>query len=404
MKKQALSFGKDLDMMKNKLIKGISLLLTVCTVFGYSNAFADVLYDDIAASKETQSVYTNETYGYKEASLLKELEVIKEIGDLEAEITRGEFCNILANLIMTFDLEDTSATKRFTDVYEITKYLEQISAVSAMGYMVGYEDLKFKPDEIISLDEAICVFVKALGYEDLAEKNGGYFNGYNNVAITLGLYNGFKGNRDALKKADIYALIGNFLEAEVLEVTVSDDGTVSYVQSDGVTYLNDKFDVYEYEGRVTDNGETSLKSEKTVGSGNTVIGGVDYYIGKTDIENMLGSYVEGYYKDDDGEKTLLTVVENEEKTNSISLTFDDITEISPLMIEYDVNSRSKKLNISYSADYIYNGLYSSSLTQETLDGIDIGEVKVIDYDEDDCYDLLIINAYENIIRKNYRKV
>ena len=146
MKKQALSFGKDLDMMKNKLIKGISLLLTVCTVFGYSNAFADVLYDDIAASKETQSVYTNETYGYKEASLLKELEVIKEIGDLEAEITRGEFCNILANLIMTFDLEDTSATKRFTDVYEITKYLEQISALSAMGYMVGYEDLKFKPD------------------------------------------------------------------------------------------------------------------------------------------------------------------------------------------------------------------------------------------------------------------
>ena len=385
----------------NKIKKCISYILSAAICFSGLDAFADVLYQELTKPQEQETVeYTEKTYGYTGALLLKAMGEEKALDGLNDKITRKEFCSILANVLVNMSTDDTGAEKRFSDVNEATEYLKEISKLSSAGYVVGYSNMEFKPDEVISQKEAVCVLVRALGYESWADALGGYYTGYDKVSKMLGLTDGFRGSANELTRADVYLLIENFLNSDLLEIKINSEGGYAYEQNKNVSYLNDSYDIYKYEGRVTDNGITAINSTDIYREGCAVIGGEDYLLGNVDLSDEIGAYVKGYYKDDDGEKTLLTAVEVLRYTKSIELDIDDISTFTASKIVYDQNGRYKTINIAPNANYIYNGLYSESLTRQMIDSVDIGNVKVISYNNDNTYNVLIINSYDVIVAES----
>lgn len=385
----------------NKIKKCISYILSAAICFSGLDAFADVLYQELTKPQEQETVeYTEKTYGYTGALLLKAMGEEKALDGLNDKITRKEFCSILANVLVNMSTDDTGAEKRFSDVNEATEYLKEISKLSSAGYVVGYSNMEFKPDEVISQKEAVCVLVRALGYESWADALGGYYTGYDKVSKMLGLTDGFRGSANELTRADVYLLIENFLNSDLLEIKINSEGGYAYEQNKDVSYLNDSYDIYKYEGRVTDNGITAINSTDIYREGCAVIGGEDYLLGNVDLSDEIGAYVKGYYKDDDGEKTLLTAVEVLRYSKSIKLDIDDIESITASKIVYEQNGRDKTINIAANANYIYNGLYSESLTKQMTDSIDIGNVKVISYNNDNTYNVLIVNSYDVVVAES----
>ena len=385
----------------NKIKKSVLYLLSTVICFLGLNVHADVLYPELTKPKSEKVVeYNEKTYGYTSALLLEAMGVQNALDGLNDKITRKEFCNVLANVLINMNADDTGAEKRFSDVTEATEYLKEISKLSSVGYVVGYSNMEFKPDEVITQKEVICVLIRALGYENWAEAMGGYYAGYDKISQMLGLTDGFQGNANELTRADIYVLTENFLNANILEINTNNVGGYSYKQNKDISYLNNSFDIYKYEGRVTDNGITAIDSKDAYSEGKAIIGDEEYILGNVDLTNEIGTYVKGYYRDDDGEKTLLTAVEVLRYSKSVELEMDEIEQFSASEIVYELNGKRRTIKIAPSANYIYNGLYSESLTREMIDGIDIGNVKAISYNNDNTYNVLIVNSYDVVVAES----
>ena len=84
----------------------------------------------------------------------------------------------------------------------------------------GYGDGTFRPDDTITYAEFIKMCVCLLGYSDLAEKNGGYPNGYMMQAAELGLTNGLDAiaNDYGITRADAAIILSNTLEAPLVRM------------------------------------------------------------------------------------------------------------------------------------------------------------------------------------------
>jgi len=95
-------------------------------------------------------------------STLKKLEIVKGItSDLfrpDAYITRGEFAAICAR----FDNSDFEVTTQFSDVAGHWAEAE-IAEAAAHGWIKGYEDGSFRPDEFITRAEAITLINRMTG-------------------------------------------------------------------------------------------------------------------------------------------------------------------------------------------------------------------------------------------------
>lgn len=77
------------------------------------------------------------------------------------QLTRGEMAKILA---IAFDLK-VKADYSFTDVAEDSPYSEYTKALYTNGVATGYEDGKFKPDEVLSRQHYAVFMYRAKNYD-----------------------------------------------------------------------------------------------------------------------------------------------------------------------------------------------------------------------------------------------
>ncbi len=137
--------------------------------FGKTNTFPDVPQDaDYAEAVET----------------LVSLRIISgdENGNFnpESTITRAEAAVIMCRMTGVGDiLESTSV---FTDVPPEHWAAEYISKAAELEIISGYGDGKFGPDDPVTYEQMVKMLVSAWGYDDLAQKSGGYPEGYLSVA------------------------------------------------------------------------------------------------------------------------------------------------------------------------------------------------------------------------------
>ncbi len=131
----------------------------------------------------------------------------------KSPLTRAQMATIL---VRAYGKGTESAGKTFTDVPESHWAHSYISTAAAMGMVYGVSDTMFAPEHSVTLEQCVTMLLRSMGYENDAEKNGGYPNGYLNIARELGLLANVSEQRQdaALTRGDMAIIVYNGLNAE----------------------------------------------------------------------------------------------------------------------------------------------------------------------------------------------
>ena len=337
--------------------------------------------------------------------MLLDLEVFPKFDKKsDATISRSEFAGIVAKMLGNNLIESNFAENTYIDVKELTTNSHDIVALKKMGIMVGVNGYEFKPDQKITYAQAITVVVSALGYKNLAEVNGGYYQGYLKMAIDLGLLR--KGSSNYERELTLYdavMLIEATLEAKIPEIAYVGEKNVTYSKSEKNNMLSVYHDIYKVEGIMTDNGQTALSSKSAAGFGNTIVGGVLMTNIAEKFTGLIGMNVVAYYKAE-GNKVLKHAYADEAKNNILVIdAYDLVTDSNKYtksnIVYKNAKGKAENAKVSVYADFIYNGAAYPNFGKETLK-IRTGSLTLIDSDSDKTYDVIVADVYEDVLVRN----
>ena len=159
----------------------LAVLLTASIAFGVSAKS----FDDVG-----------EDYSYAE-----QVDILSDIGIIvgtsadefspDVNVTREQMALLLFRTMLARSSAGTENTTSFTDLYDPT-YNGAISWANAAGYIIGTSATTFNPKGGITLQDAMTMVIRALGFST-PSRDGGYPWTFINEAVKLGLDNGLEG-------------------------------------------------------------------------------------------------------------------------------------------------------------------------------------------------------------------
>ena len=350
------------------------LILAMMPAAGFSRVCAAA---DVELSKADKS----------KISLLYKMGIIDSEDIKTDTISRGEFAVILARLV---GWEEYPAVDNgFTDVPADSEYASAVSAVYAMGSMVGISKTEFGINEKISLQNAAVSLVRLLGYEGVARGKGGYPEGHNSVAGSLGLYKGIGMEKNS-ERASILLMCYNSLTARYID----SEGEISEIN----TLLEKAHNVYKVKGVVTANRFTMLgTSGGAMASNEIAIDKQAYYTDDVSLADYIGEYVTGYYFAADGERYIICLEPDEKKNNKLVIEAKDIISADGDMLRYEnEDDITKNIYTATGFDFIINNKLVNNRTIADL-MIDDGELIFIDNNNDRKYDVVKAKRRETMV-------
>lgn len=135
--------------------------------------------------------------------------------NLGSGVTRAQFCKMLVAASPYRDtVGGTGGYSLFTDVKSNHWAVEYIKTAVDNGWLLGYLDGSFHPDNTITLEEAATVALRLLGYTS-ADLAGSYPAAQLSKFNALGLHAGFStGQGQAMSRMDCAWLFYNLMAAE----------------------------------------------------------------------------------------------------------------------------------------------------------------------------------------------
>lgn len=198
--------------MKNKKFKSLLFsLVAVAMIFtAIVPAFAFTDTDDLTAAEQTaiNKLLALEVFaGYPSGKF-----------NPDGEITRAEFTKVAMSLAGMMDsaplLENTATT--FSDTKTGVWYTGWINLGTSKDVIVGFPDGTFKPNDVITSQEAITILLRVLGYSD--NLSGTWPVNYITEAARIGLLDDidFSGS-EAISRVDIATIAVNLLGQNVVK-------------------------------------------------------------------------------------------------------------------------------------------------------------------------------------------
>lgn len=270
-------------------------------------------------------------------------------------VTRAEFTKMVVEALGEGDSASALTSSQFTDSasHWAVGYIAQ---GVADGFINGYDENTFGPDDTVTYAQAVKMLVCAVGYDTYATQQGGWPSGYMAYGSSLKIINGVSGvnNDTALTRAQCAVLINNAMKAPLCVIDGYDYtglmGTVAVPNlvvkddedEDYQTLLTSKHDAYVVKGRVMgtsksanglDAGEVYFNVEiadnykdETIDKGETVEN-EKMLVGETNADSLLFTYAEAVvqYDEDSDEVTILSITPY---GNSKTVTFaaDDVAD------------------------------------------------------------------------------
>ncbi len=242
-------------------------------------------------------------------------------------VTRAEFTKLL---ITALGEEQTAASITATHFEDCRDHWAAgyIETGSAQGFIDGYDDKHFGPDDNVTYAQAVKLLVAAAGYSPYAENSGGWQTGYLRYGSSTGITKGVAdvNNDTEINRLTAAQLLYNALDVPI--VTTEYIGTKPQsVINDGrsgreyKTLLTERHDAYRVKGRVTGTSRSSGLRKGYVdyqveaadnfdgdAYGKNNADTFQMYVGGSDMTNFLFIYTEALVKKtDDGEYTLLSI-------------------------------------------------------------------------------------------------
>ncbi len=379
--------------MKIMLKKCMALVIAI---FMMSASMAVFAAEDTTAPVQTTLTEAQIEKYNKDFSFLKAVGIWRSpMTDPAQNVTRGEFASVMAG----FCNLDNAVALNYSDVNEETQYASDIYAVGWANLMVG-SDNAFRPEAEITYNQAAKTIVCALGYEAIANSKGGYPDGYYAVAMDLGLTVG-RGRDEAMTRYDVATLLAKACDVEVMNVIgVDDDNKLHFEIDKENDALAVYHGVYELEGKLTDDGVTSIKGASACPGNNVIIAGKKLTSDGVSADGLLGLNVIAYYEAETDK--LLYVTANDEKNEILVINAADLVidseKFTKTNVVYEKGKRTDSAKISPYADFIYNGsAYPAFMVNDIK--IKAGKLTLIDNNFDNIYDIVVAEEFVNMIVK-----
>jgi len=306
----------------------------------------------------------------------------------EIAVTRENFAGYLIRIMNFSSLEYSGG---FSDVTAENPYSGAIETLSRMKILNGRGDGCFYPSGYMTVAEGVTALVRALGFEELALNNGGWYSGYYMIARECGLLSGVEFSSDKLlTNAELTILLSNFLDCEVFEVVSISENQIVRSQTKGKTVLSEYRGIYSVEDVLSENRLTTLVKPEGSSSEHIRVGDVILKSTVYDLTDYIGYRIRVYY-----DKDSLDIIwyELSEKNNVFTVDGTASPRIVNGVLLYEDNQLTEEKKIADSAVYIYNGK-KLSVYNESLLNVTDGEMKLIDNNGDKKYDVISISAYQ----------
>lgn len=366
-------------------------VLTILLLFSFVLPIITPAY---AADQAEPAV--DEDTAYAEAiSLFEGLNLFgDDISYFEGEsVSRAHLAELLYDMLGLQDISQEAA-RHYQDVKASHESYKEIESVSAQFLMAGNGEQLFRPDEPATYNEAIKTMICAIGYQPLAEVQGGYPTGYLAVASSkkLLLSIQMKSGAEAISGRDLAVLLYQTLDVSMMKEYGYGEADITAMESD-VNILWDAHRITVTEAVVEADEKASLYGDEPCREGYMLLDGILYHADS--IFNALGYRVDAYVQDTDGDDkadTILYVQMLANKHRTLTIGADDLNSYDTLTYVYGDGKRAR---ISKETQILYNG---KQMTQydETLMVPSNGYIELISNDGDDVYDVLFIHDQSTI--------
>lgn len=371
-------------------------------------------------------------------------------------ITRAEVAAVVCRIQNLNGLSQTATP--FTDVPSSHWASGYVAQAAGQGIINGYGDGNFGPEDEVTYEQAVKMFVETLGYTPFVNANGGYPTGHLTAAARYGVLDGVVGASVGAQatRGQVAQMAFNAIDTPLMDRS-SYGKDEEFTIFDGTnnksfeTLLTRDLKVKKFAGVIKSNQVTSLtapvssidtdkKAEVEVkwdgsynASGDLTSYSTDnanyavkdinkLYDAESGAGQLLGYFVDGYAKETDrsGEYDIIAVAaSNKNKTESFSLdkfsSATDGTAASSAKIEYyknDNDNKTTSLTVDTNANILYNGVAYGSTAADlnaVLTAVKVdsnckysGEITVIDNDTTNGYDVVKVDVASSAVVKEVK--
>ncbi len=354
------------------------------------------------ASMLVMPVFAEETstLSQDQLTLLSYVGVYDENADLTQAITKAEFAGLLAKVAFGLDVDpELYATgDKAADVKSDHLYYTEICALLSSGYISTNKFGSFLPDTELNINTAYEFILRTMGYSQTEDFKAGK---YARLASQKDISDGLVGADGEVTYQNAYILIYNMLYTDVSDMMSL---VYNHISSDKeLLYMENKLDLFQTKGIVTDDGITSMYGESKIEEGYISIENDAAMINSTGISNLIGKNVVGYFKkaNTDDEYELVCLYERADKNAVHVIKSENI--IAPYQnrtysyYDDEFSSKVRKLKVDSKATVIYNEK-ALRLGVDTFDASDFipqdGIVRLYDNNGDGVMDVVRIEDYE----------
>ena len=304
--------------------------------------------------------------------------------DTEQPMTRSQFICAAEAL---FGGYADPAPVSFTDVSSDDALYETLQKAVSLGWIS--DDTAFRPDDTITLYEAVKICCSIAGYDVRAMLAGGYPTGYIITAERAGILDASLNSVQEMSGRNALQLIWNTLHTDMMEAVSYGSEYNAYAATKGETVLAVYFGVYIDEGVVNANAYTMFgTADAQIEEGRAEIDGEAYTVSDDKAHDYLGYHVRGYYRRnaETGKNELVYVFPA--KNRVLTLRANEAAYYaSDQTITYgDEKTLSARLNPGY--EYVYNGRVEIVDSEALLP--EAGEVTLIDNNNDGKYEVVSV--------------
>lgn len=334
--------------------------------------------------------------------------IIDAVGDedLVKYLTRADMIGILMKYLK---LDGTTTSADTTPFLDVSVFDPQIGAYSMLfkaGYIAGDDNKMYRPNDLLTYNEAVTLIVNAMGYKMFAVRNGGYPEGYLYTANKYGLLSGLRGNgQNPIPYCDLYRIMEGSLDADaVVQRYFGADGEGEFELQKDVSVLEEIYGIKEIKGVVTGNENTRLLSSNSqlIDMNQIEIENVIYDTPDLVYADYLGRRVIAYAEENDQKEYEIIYMELDgNKNREFEVQADDllIDETTSSRIYYeDENFKEKHINVdAANLSVIYNGKSRTGYGQLKNTLPKSGYIVGVDNTGDDAVDVLFVYEFKNIV-------
>ena len=397
-----------------KTLKRMSAL-ALSLIMVLSCAVTSVVFADSAMSDVEQS-HTH----YKAIADLVEKGIITGYEDgtfrPEGNITRAEFCAIVARADAPAGYVFSSASSQFEDVAaEASWAVGYVDYACRRGIVNGFEDGTFRPNESVTYGQAVKMIVCALNYGAMVTPTTPWYQGYINLAMERNITKNAFGAPEAPAARSLVAQLtynmGN--AAPAVQSGVDENGKPVFEFSDEKQneekYVEGVL-MAAYKESITGQSDGLNKYQALVVDNDTYH---VFNIGSYTVEELsklLGYGVRVTYSENNSGNNVIDRISKTSANNVIELNDIDVFYIDNNKLEYATEDDEEKINFDNNMKVIINGEVVSDNTPFTESfafeaPLDSGKITLIDNDNDGAAEVAFIKKYEtmyvgNVVNSN----